>query len=47
MVIIHTTKSQVRMLMDTFGKLKYDEAGNQTIEIPDWLYVMLEHSRGE
>jgi hypothetical protein len=44
-LVIHTTKSQVRQLMLVFGKLGYNKKGEQTLDVPKWLNVMLQYSK--
>jgi hypothetical protein len=47
MIVIHTTKDQIETLLPIFGKLTYNEAGEQDLETPAWLDFMSEHSTGE
>lgn len=44
---IHTTKDQAEDLLMVFGKLIYNEAGEQDFIVPAWLAFMIEQSEGE
>ena len=47
MMIVHTTKEQVESLLPVFGKLVYTDAGEQDLQTPAWLDMLMEHSSGE
>jgi hypothetical protein len=42
-LVIHTTKEQVALLMEIFGKISYQD-DELTLLVPEWLQVMFERS---
>lgn len=44
-IIVHTTRHQVLLLQQQLGTLSYDQRGEQVLNVPRWLQILLVHSR--
>lgn len=46
-LILHTSKDQVRAVMEALGKLTYSPNGDQDLTYPAWLDTMFICSQGK
>lgn len=44
-LFVNTTQSGLQGLILVFGKLGYDDAGHQFVEVPAWFEILWENSK--